>query len=135
MFRISAPSYMSNRLPLTTEMYSSTTFSEPRGPKLNLQSNLRFDDRTVRPTSRALCEMANARLAWSRKNWIGSRRCSSRQGGRGRGPRRAWAGAWRYCVRQAVPPGGVRGSGADKCRGLPSLAARWRRRAQNENRA
>ena len=56
----------------------------------------------MRPTSRALCEMAKARLAWSRKNWIGSRRCSSRQGGRGRGPRTPAYSCgrerWRYCI-------------------------------------
>ena len=65
-------------------------------------SLLRFDDRTVRPTSRALCEMAKAREAWSRKNWTGSRRCSSRQGGRGRGPRTPAYSCgrerWRYCI-------------------------------------
>ena len=102
MFRISAPSYMSKRLPLTTDMYSSTTLSDPRGPRLNLHSNFLLDDRTVRPTSRAECEMAKAREAWSRKNWTGSLLCNSRQGGRGRGPRTpaysCGRGRWRYCI-------------------------------------
>ena len=45
MFRISAPSYMSKRLPGSRRICAMpTTFSEPRGPKLTLQSNFRFDD-------------------------------------------------------------------------------------------
>ena len=94
--------------------------------------------------------MANAREAWSRKNWTGSLLCNSRQGGRGRGPRTpaysCGRARWRYCI----PLQGVQASRAptkscrrlgpvirSPCAAYPSLAPRRRPlRAQNcKNRA